>query len=86
MGQSLCCLVETERLARALKKKDVKKVQPVWLQVEQKREPVWTVEFVSEFVSMEVLHNFDAGAFIFVATYVEAPQVQRCQACHGFRG
>ena len=61
----------TERPARALKKKDVKKVQPVWLQVEQKRGCVAPanfcefvlVEFASEFVSkfvLEVLHNFDA--------------------------
>ena len=51
--------VETERPARALKKKDVKKVQPVWLQVEQKREPVWLLlTFVNSFWLNSFLNSF----------------------------
>ena len=51
--------VETERPARALKKKDVKKVQPVWLQVEQKREPVWLLlTFVNLFWLNSFLNSF----------------------------
>ena len=51
--------VETERPARALKKKDVKKVQPVWLQVEQKREPVWLLlTFVNSFWLNSLLNSF----------------------------
>ena len=84
--------VETERPARALKKKDVKKVQPVWLQVEQKREPVWLLlTFVNSFWLNSFLNSFWKFCTIltllflvpiFVATYVEAPQVQRwCRCC-----
>ena len=53
--------VKTERPARALKKKGVKKAQPVWLQGEQKREPVWLwllPTFVNSFWLNSFLNTF----------------------------
>ena len=51
--------VETEWPTRALKKKDVKKVQPVWLQVEQNGEPVWLLPtFVNSFWLYSFLNLF----------------------------
>ena len=50
---------ETAWPARALKKKGVKKVQPVWLQVEQQREPVWLLPtFVNSFWLNSFLNSF----------------------------